>query len=316
MSQKIDLDHGRFRQIIRGKIKQNLRKYISQGEMIAKKGKDTVSIPMPSGRHPALQARRQAAGRRRPGRRRARRPARPGDGEQPGAGRGRRPPRRSPARGRGHRCRSSPRSSARSSSCRASSPRAPRRSSRARTSTRASARPAPSRCATSAARSSRRCAARSRWAPTTRRTRSSSRSATTSAIARGEASRCRSRNAVIIYMMDVSGSMGDEQKEIVRIESFWIDTWLRSQYHGIESRYIIHDAMAQGGRSRHLLPDPRVGRHDDQLGVQAVREDDRRRVSARAVEHLSVPLLRRRQLVGRRHAHVRRAAEERSSCRT
>ena len=48
MSQKIDLDHGRFRQIIRGKIKQNLRKYISQGEMIAKKGKDTVSIPIPS----------------------------------------------------------------------------------------------------------------------------------------------------------------------------------------------------------------------------------------------------------------------------
>ena len=48
MSQKIDLDHGRFRQIIRGKIKQNLRKYISQGEMIAKKGKDTVSIPVPS----------------------------------------------------------------------------------------------------------------------------------------------------------------------------------------------------------------------------------------------------------------------------
>src|SRR6516165_6620416 len=34
--------------IIRGKIKQNLRKYISQGEMIAKKGKDTVAIPLPS----------------------------------------------------------------------------------------------------------------------------------------------------------------------------------------------------------------------------------------------------------------------------
>jgi hypothetical protein len=51
--------------------------------------------------------------------------------------------------------------------------------------------------------------------------------------------------AVIIYMMDVSGSMGDEQKEIVRIESFWIDTWLRAQYQGIESRFIIHDAMAK-----------------------------------------------------------------------
>ena len=46
-------------------------------------------------------------------------------------------------------------------------------------------------------------------------------------------------------MMDVSGSMGDEQKEIVRIERFWIDTWLRSQYKGIETRYIIHDAMAR-----------------------------------------------------------------------
>jgi hypothetical protein len=52
-------------------------------------------------------------------------------------------------------------------------------------------------------------------------------------------------NAVIIYMMDVSGSMGDEQKEVVRIESFWIDTWLRKQYKGLESRYIIHDAVAK-----------------------------------------------------------------------
>ena len=52
-------------------------------------------------------------------------------------------------------------------------------------------------------------------------------------------------NAVIVYMMDVSGSMGDEQKEIVRIESFWIDTWLQRQYKGLESRYIIHDAVAR-----------------------------------------------------------------------
>lgn len=52
-------------------------------------------------------------------------------------------------------------------------------------------------------------------------------------------------NAVIVYMMDVSGSMGDEQKDIVRTEAFWIDTWLRSQYKGIETRYIIHDATAR-----------------------------------------------------------------------
>ncbi len=52
-------------------------------------------------------------------------------------------------------------------------------------------------------------------------------------------------NAVIIYMMDVSGSMGDEQKEIVRTQSFWIDTWLNYQYENIETRYIIHDAVAR-----------------------------------------------------------------------
>jgi sporulation protein YhbH len=52
-------------------------------------------------------------------------------------------------------------------------------------------------------------------------------------------------NAAIIYMMDVSGSMGDEQKEIVRLTSFWIDTWLQSQYKDIDRRYIIHDATAR-----------------------------------------------------------------------
>ena len=52
-------------------------------------------------------------------------------------------------------------------------------------------------------------------------------------------------NAVVIYVMDVSGSMTDDQKEIVRTEAFWIDTWLRSQYDGLETRYIIHDAVAK-----------------------------------------------------------------------
>ncbi len=51
-------------------------------------------------------------------------------------------------------------------------------------------------------------------------------------------------NAVIVYMMDVSGSMGDEQKELVRLEAFWIDAWLRRNYQDIESRYIVHDVRA------------------------------------------------------------------------
>jgi sporulation protein YhbH len=52
-------------------------------------------------------------------------------------------------------------------------------------------------------------------------------------------------NAVIIYAMDVSGSMGTEQKELVRLTAFWIETWLRSQYKAIDLRYIVHDAAAK-----------------------------------------------------------------------
>ncbi|HMS15233.1 MAG TPA: DUF444 family protein [Planctomycetota bacterium] len=51
--------------------------------------------------------------------------------------------------------------------------------------------------------------------------------------------------AVLIYMMDVSGSMGTEQKELVRTEAFWINTWLKSQYKNLTTVYIVHDAGAR-----------------------------------------------------------------------
>src|SRR6202045_5155167 len=47
MGQKIERDHQRFKKLVRGKVKSNLSKYISRGEMIGKKGKDLVSIPLP-----------------------------------------------------------------------------------------------------------------------------------------------------------------------------------------------------------------------------------------------------------------------------
>lgn len=52
-------------------------------------------------------------------------------------------------------------------------------------------------------------------------------------------------NAVIIYMMDVSGSMGPEQKNLVRLTAFWIETWLRHQYKRVQICYIVHDAVAK-----------------------------------------------------------------------
>src|SRR5262249_8018035 len=47
MSQKIEREHQRFRKIVRGKVKSDLGKYITRGELIGKKGRDLVSIPLP-----------------------------------------------------------------------------------------------------------------------------------------------------------------------------------------------------------------------------------------------------------------------------
>ena len=47
MVRRIEKDRSRFRQIVHKNIRKDLRKYISHTEMIGRKGKDLVSIPMP-----------------------------------------------------------------------------------------------------------------------------------------------------------------------------------------------------------------------------------------------------------------------------
>ena len=43
---KIQKDHQRFRQIVKGKIRKDLRKFLTRGELIGKEGKHLVSIPI------------------------------------------------------------------------------------------------------------------------------------------------------------------------------------------------------------------------------------------------------------------------------
>ena len=45
MATRIERDATRFREIVRGKIRGNMRKYVTHGEMIGRKGQDIVSIP-------------------------------------------------------------------------------------------------------------------------------------------------------------------------------------------------------------------------------------------------------------------------------
>jgi uncharacterized protein len=52
-------------------------------------------------------------------------------------------------------------------------------------------------------------------------------------------------NTVVIYMMDVSGSMGEEQRQLVKTLVFWIELLLKNAYRDIESVFIVHDTKAQ-----------------------------------------------------------------------
>jgi hypothetical protein len=243
LSQKIDLDHRRFRQIIRGKIKQNLRKYISHGEMIARKGNKSVAIPLPSVDIPHFRHGDKQQGGVGQG------DGEPGDvigqgEEKPGAGEaGDRP---------GEHMLEVEVSLAELAEILGEELELPNIE--------------PKGSEKIISYKDRYTGIRSTGPESLRHFRRTYKQALRRQIASGtynpnnpiiipirDDKRYRSwktiplpeSNAVIIYMMDVSGSMGDEQKEIVRIESFWLDTWLRSQYEGIESRYIIHDAMAK-----------------------------------------------------------------------
>src|SRR6202011_2371428 len=90
MGQKIERDQQRFRKIVRGKVKSNLSKYISRGEMIGKKGKDLVSIPLPQIDVPQFRYGQKGAGGVGQGPGQVGQPLGPGQG-QPGGGAGAQP---------------------------------------------------------------------------------------------------------------------------------------------------------------------------------------------------------------------------------
>jgi uncharacterized sporulation protein YeaH/YhbH (DUF444 family) len=48
MGHPIKRDHARFKKVVKGRIKDNLQKYVSRGEMPVPKGNGVFRIPMPS----------------------------------------------------------------------------------------------------------------------------------------------------------------------------------------------------------------------------------------------------------------------------
>lgn len=244
MSLKIDQDYGRFRNIVRGKIREGLRKYISQGDMIGRKGKDLVSIPIPQIDIPRFTFDGRSTG-----------GVGQGEGDvgdavggkpEEGEGTGK------PGQAEGNHILEVDITLDELADILGQELELPDIQNKGQSKIKSS--------------KDRYTGIRRTGPESLRHFKRTYRESLRRAIASGtyeqdagmlipraEDKRYRSwketnepvANAVIIYMMDVSGSMGDEQKEIVRIESFWLDTWLRKQYRGLESRYIIHDAVAR-----------------------------------------------------------------------
>ncbi len=243
MVRKIERDANRFKQIVRGRIKSDLRKYISHGEMIGKTGGELVSIPLPQIEIPEFRYGPRNSGGVGQGPGEIGQPiGRAGNGDQPGPagdapgqhilevemtleelaeilGEGLELPRIQP-KGRANIVEDKDKYTG----IRQTGPESLRHFKR------------------TYKKALRRQIASSTYDP-----------GDPMVIPVREDKLYRSwnptplphSNAVVFYLMDVSGSMTDEQKEIVRIEAFWIDTWLQSQYDGVTTRYIIHDAAAK-----------------------------------------------------------------------
>jgi hypothetical protein len=244
VSLKIHQDHSRFKQIVRGKIKANLRRYVQKGEMLGKRGKDTISIPIPFIDIPHFKYghREQGGvgqGEGEVGQQLGPGSVQPGDGHKAG-------------QGEGDHALEVDVSLDELAAILGEELQLPNIERRGKEQV--------------VAQKIRYTGVNTTGPESLRHFKRTFKQALRRQIALGtydprmpiiiptrEDRRYRTfrmqslpeTNAVIIYMMDVSGSMGDEQKEIVRIESFWLDTWLRHQYKGLECRYIIHDAVAR-----------------------------------------------------------------------
>jgi len=243
MSRSVDRDFQRFNEIVRGKIRKDLKRYINHGEMLGRKGRETVSIPVPNIEIPHFQHGNKGSGGTGQGDGEVGQPI--GKGDEEGDGQG--PAGSEP----GRHVREVEVTLDELAEMLGAELELPFIVPKGKDSLKSQ---------------KDRYNTISRTGPNSlRHFKRTYKEALKRQIASGnydpgrpsiiptkEDERFRSwttvqepqANAAILYIMDVSGSMTDDQKEIVRVEAFWIDTWLKSQYDGIQRRYIVHDAAA------------------------------------------------------------------------
>lgn len=243
MSRNIDIDLQRFKHIVRGKVRQNLRKYINHGDMMGRKGKETVSIPVSNIDIPHFRHGKKGSGGTGQGEGEVGQPVGQGDDPADGQGQAGDKP--------GQHVREVELTFEELAAMLANELQLPNIIPKGQETIKTSKDKYTSinRTGPDALRHFKRTykqALKRQIAtgdynsaePKILPTKDDERFKSWKTVTQPEA------NAAIVYMMDVSGSMTDDQKEIVRIEAFWIDTWLKSQYRGIQRRYIVHDVVA------------------------------------------------------------------------
>ena len=272
MIMKIERDQRRFRQIVRGRIRKNLRKYVTHGEMIGRKGRDLVSIPVPQLDVPHFRFGDNGQGGVGQGDGEEGQPiAKGGDPQERPRPGGQRSGRRPPAGSRylARRAGRDPGRRAGAAAHRAA--RARRRSSKRNRSTTASAKRVPNRCGTSSARISRRCERQIStgvYEPDDPRVipikaDKQYRSWNTIEHPRGQRGR---------HLHDGRFRLDDRRAKGNRPHRGVLDRYLALQPIR-RHRNALHHSRRGGQRSRraHVLSHPRERRHADQLGVQGVR---------------------------------------------
>ena len=243
MATKIERDRNRFREIVKGKVRQNLREYVSHGEMLGRKGKDIVSIPVPSLNVPRFRYGNNKTGGVGKGDGQIGQPLGPGqDDGGPGTA-GNEP---------GQHILEVDVTLAELAEIMADELQLPRIEPKGNASVidekhrynsiRTTGPDSLRHFRRTYVRALRRQIATGHYdarQPRVVPIKDDTRFRAWNTVSEPQA------NAAVIYIMDVSGSMTDEQKHIVRTEAFWIDTWLQNEYDGVERRYIIHDAAAK-----------------------------------------------------------------------
>ena len=123
-------------------------------------------------------------------------------------------------------------------------------------------------------------------------------------------------NAVVLCIMDTSGSMDTMKKYLARSFFFLLYQFICTKYRNVEIVFIAHHTEAKEVTEEEFFHKGESGGTFISSGYQKALEIIAGALPPVAVEHLRVPLLRRRQLRLRQPAALRAAKELTRRCAT